>query len=567
MTIALTAALITGEVFTALVIVLFVLVAEALERKTVDRGRHALHALTDQLPKFAELIAEDGSESRNITDVAGGDVVVIRPGGSIPVDGEVVNGNSFVDESAITGESVAVEKAEGDSVYAGTVNQSGIWQVRVAKVGIDTAFGKIVEAVERAEKSRAPVQRLADKLAAYLVCFAFSAAFITFLLTHNLESTISVIIVAGACGVAAGTPLAILGAVGQAAKRGVIVKGGLYLERLSSIDTVVLDKTGTLTYGDTAVLAIVPEPGVTEQMLLSVAASAERFSEHPLARAIVRKAAAENVPVLESEDFRYLPGKGIHCWVDHVPTLVGSQEFVARLGINLVPSQGASCAEVFVSRGSQLLGKIQISDTVRRSAGPAVKSLREMKLRVVLMTGDSIPVARAVAHELGVDEFIGGLMPDGKLERIRQLQAAGRRVAMVGDGINDAPALVESHVGVAMGSGTDIARESGGIILIGNDLAKFSEVVRVAKRCRRIIMTNFVGTVAIDLAGIVLAMYGLLSPIAAALIHVCSETAFILNSARLLPVLSKSLLGEMLPGQLAKSRGHISRIGKAAADL
>jgi Cd2+/Zn2+-exporting ATPase/Cu+-exporting ATPase len=196
-----------------------------------------------------------------------------------------------------------------------------------------------------------------------------------------------------------------------------------------------------------------------------------------------------------------------------------------------------------------------------------VKSLQEMKLRVVLMTGDSIPVARAVAHELGVDEFIGGLMPDAKLERIRQLQAAGHRVAMVGDGINDAPALVESHVGVAMGSGTDIARESGGIILIGNDLAKFSEVVRVAKRCRRIIMTNFVGTVAVDLAGIVLAMYGLLNPIAAALIHVGSETAFILNSARLLPALSKSLLVEMFPGQVAENGAHVAGIGKTAADL
>jgi len=434
-------------------------------------------------------------------------------------------------------------------------------------MGLDTAFGKIVEAVERAEKSRAPVQRLADKLASYLVYFAFSAALITLFLTHNLQSTISVIIVAGGCGVAAGTPLAILGAVGQAAERRVIVKGGLYLERLSSIDTVVLDKTGTLTYGDTEVVAIVLEPGVTEEMLLSVAASAEQFSEHPLARAIVRKAAAEKVPVLESEDFRYLPGKGIHCWVDQVPTLVGSQEFVARLGINLVPSEGASCAEVFVSRGSRLLGKIQISDTLRCSAGPGVKSLQEMKLRVVLMTGDSIPVARAVAHELGVDEFIGGLMPDAKLERIRQLQAAGHRVAMVGDGINDAPALVESHVGVAMGSGTDIARESGGIILIGNDLAKFSEVVRVAKRCRRIIMTNFVGTVAVDLAGIVLAMYGLLNPIAAALIHVGSETAFILNSARLLPALSKSLLVEMFPGQVAENGAHVAGIGKTAADL
>jgi Cd2+/Zn2+-exporting ATPase/Cu+-exporting ATPase len=549
MTIALTAALLVGEVFTALVIIFFVLIAEVLEEKTVERGRHALRALTDQLPELAEVISEAGAQAKSLHEVAVGDVVLIRPGSLIPVDGEVVKGNSFVDQAAITGELLPVAKVGGTSVYAGTVNQSGVLEVRVAKVGLDTAFGKIVEAVERAEKNRAPVQRLADKLAAYLVYFALAAALGTFAVTHNLRSTISVIIVAGACGVAAGTPLAILGAVGQAARRGVIVKGGLYMERLSSVDTVVLDKTGTLTYGNTEVKAIVPEPGVMEAGLLSVAASAERFSEHPLGRAIVRKAVAQDVPLLESEDFRYLPGKGIHCWVGRLPTLVGSRDFIDRLGIKVPVSENASCAEVFVAQGSRLLGKIQISDSMRRSAAPAVESLQQMNLRVLLMTGDSVPIAQAVAAELGVNEFAAGLLPERKLERIRQLQATGHKVAMVGDGINDAPALVESYVGVAMGSGTDIARESGGIILIGNDLAKFSEVVRIAKRCRRVILTNFVGTIAVDLVGIVLAMCGVLNPIAAVLVHVCSETAFILNSARLLPAFSRNSSAELLSAQ------------------
>jgi Cd2+/Zn2+-exporting ATPase/Cu+-exporting ATPase len=549
MTIALTAALLVGEVFTALVIIFFVLIAEVLEEKTVERGRHALRALTDQLPELAEVISEAGAQEKSLHEVAVGDVVLIRPGSLIPVDGEVVKGNSFVDQAAITGESLPVAKVGGTSVYAGTVNQSGVLEVRVAKVGLDTAFGKIVEAVERAEKNRASVQRLADKLAAYLVYFALAAALGTFAVTHNLRSTISVIIVAGACGVAAGTPLAILGAVGQAARRGVIVKGGLYMERLSSVDTVVLDKTGTLTYGNTEVKAIVPEPGVMEAGLLSVAASAERFSEHPLGRAIVRKAVAQDVPLLESEDFRYLPGKGIHCWVGRLPTLVGSRDFIDRLGIKVPVSENASCAEVFVAQGSRLLGKIQISDSMRRSAAPAVESLQQMNLRVLLMTGDSVPIAQAVAAELGVNEFAAGLLPERKLERIRELQATGHKVAMVGDGINDAPALVESYVGVAMGSGTDIARESGGIILIGNDLAKFSEVVRIAKRCRRVILTNFVGTIAVDLVGIVLAMCGVLNPIAAVLVHVCSETAFILNSARLLPAFSRNSSAELLSAQ------------------
>jgi Cd2+/Zn2+-exporting ATPase/Cu+-exporting ATPase len=316
----------------------------------------------------------------------------------------------------------------------------------------------------------------------------------------------------------------------------VIIKGGLYLERLSSVDTVILDKTGTLTGGDTEVKAIIPEPEVTERALLSVAASAERFSEHPLGKAIVQRAVAESVPFSEAEDFQYLPGKGIRCRVGNLTTLVGSREYLASLGINVLEGQSGSHAAVVVAQGDRLLGTIQISDSVRRSAALAVRSLQRTNIRVLLMTGDSVPMARAVAEELGVDDFAAGLLPQGKLERIWQLQAADHKVAMVGDGINDAPALVEANVGVTMGSGTDLARGSGGVILIGNDLTTFSEVVRIARRCRRVILTNFAGTILVDLAGIVLAMCGVLNPIEAALIHVCSETAFILNSARLLHV-------------------------------
>ncbi len=535
MTIALVAALTINEVFTALVILFFVLVAEVLEEKTVARGRDALRSLTDQFPEVAEVVSETAICFRNLNDITAGERVIIRPGSCIPVDGQVVSGNSFVDQSAITGESLPVEKLAGEEVFAGTMNQSGILQVRVTKVGTETAFGKIVEAVERAEKSRAPVQKLADQLAGYLVYVALGAAFITFIASRDARATISVIIVAGACGVAAGTPLAILGAIGQAAKRGVIVKGGLYLERLSSVDTVVLDKTGTLTYGDTEVIAVVPAAGVSEEQLLTVAASAERYSEHPLGKAIVRRATAQALPSLLTEDFRYLPGKGIHCWVAGLPTLVGSRDFLVRLGIDVAGAALPSGAEVLVAQGSRLLGRIQISDSVRRSAAPAVRTLQKMNLLVFLMTGDSVPIAQAVAAALGVNHFLAGLLPEGKLANVRQLQSAGHKVAMVGDGINDAPALVEAHVGVAMGCGTDIARESGGIILLGNDLTQFSEVLAIARRCRRVILTNFVGTLAVDLVGIVLAMFGVLNPIGAALIHVCSESAFILNSARLLP--------------------------------
>jgi Cd2+/Zn2+-exporting ATPase/Cu+-exporting ATPase len=541
MTIALAAALAIREVFTALVIVFFVLIAEVLEGLTVGRGRRAIRELLDLLPQTAEIRRGEGHRTANMSEIASGDVVLIRPGSRVPVDGEVVHGNSFVDQATITGESLPVEKLPGSEVFAGTINQSGVLEVRVSKLGRDTAFGKIIDAVERAEQSRAPVQRLADRLAAYLVYFALGAAAFTFLVTRDVRSTISVIIVAGACGIAAGTPLAILGAIGQAARKGAIIKGGIYLEHLSSVDTVVLDKTGTLTHGKAEVIALHPVPGVTPEELLGAAASAERFSEHPLGKAIVQKAAALHISMDPPEDFVYLPGKGIHCWVKGVPVLVGSRSFLTEKGVTFtqIDNRAASNAEIFVAHGYHFLGTLEIADTLRASAVAAMRGLKQMGIRTVLLTGDNVSIARAIGNELFVDEVEAELLPADKQSRVQQMRSTGRMIAMVGDGINDAPALMEANVGVAMGSGTDVARESANVLLLGNDLAKFVDVLRIARRCNRIIMTNFAGTLLVDAAGIGLAMFGFLNPILAALIHVTSELIFILNSARLLPALSR----------------------------
>src|SRR5579863_179636 len=283
MAIAIVAALAIREVFTALVITLFVLVAEILEGLTVGRGRKAIQHLIDLLPRVATVRRSGSWTDVEIGDVSTDDEVLVRPGGRIPVDGKVVGGHSFVDQAPITGESMPVEKQPGAIVYAGTINQSGALEVRVERLGRDTTFGKIIEAVETAEKSRAPIQGIADRLAGYLVYFALGAAILTFLISHNIRSTISVVIVAGACGIAAGTPLAILGSIGRAAQQGAIIKGGLYLEKLGELDTILLDKTGTLTYGIPDVLEISPAPGVTSALVLRIAAMAESRSEHPLA--------------------------------------------------------------------------------------------------------------------------------------------------------------------------------------------------------------------------------------------------------------------------------------------
>jgi Cd2+/Zn2+-exporting ATPase/Cu+-exporting ATPase len=465
--------------------------------------------------------------------------VIVKPGGHIPVDGFVSNGHSFVEQAAITGEAMPVEKEPGDPVYAGTINQSGALEIEAQRLGRDTTFGRIVDAVERAEKSRAPIQKTADRLAGYLVYFAIGAAALTFVITHNARSTISVVIVAGACGIAAGTPLAILGAIGRAAHQGAIVKGGLYLEVLAAVDTVVLDKTGTLTFGTPQIREVVAADGVTPLQILAAASVAERKSEHPLAKAIIAHARDLGAPMEDPDEFSYAPGRGIRATLRGEEILVGSRALLMEHGVNGTqsapsnPPGGAS--EVYVARRGNVLGSIRVDDVLRPEAKEAVAALRAMGLRTVLLSGDTQAATTSVGRDLGVDEMLGELLPDQKAQWVSELRAHGHKVAMIGDGVNDAPALVQADVGIAMGSGTDVARESADVILIGNDLSKFVATLRLARRCRSIIMQNFVGTLSVDSIGVGMAAFGYLNPLLAAVIHVASELTFIVNSTRLLP--------------------------------
>lgn len=536
MTIALLAALSIGQAFTALVITAFVLVAEILEHLTVARGRAAIGDLLRYLPQTA--FVRRGGEIREVAmdEVAIGDAVLVNPGALVPVDGVVIGGHSFVDEARITGESVPAEKGAGTPAYAGTLNQRGALEIRAERLGRDTSFGRIIDAVESAERSRAPIERLADRLSGYLVYFALGAAGLTYLITHNIVATISVIIVAGACGIAAGTPLAVLGAVGRAARAGAIVKGGRYLEALAAVDVVIFDKTGTLTFGAPDVRSLVPQAHVDEGALLTAAAVAERRSEHPLGTAIVAYAQAKGVAVAEPETFVSSPGLGIRAVHAGQTLLVGNADFLTSGGI-AVPNGAArdgAHTDVHVARDGTYLGTIGIADAVRPEAAGAVSALKAMSIRTVLLTGDLERVATAVGRELGVDEVVAGLLPEQKSAYVGRLVDAGRIVAMVGDGVNDAPALTRATVGVAMGSGTDVARESADVVLLGNDLSKFVETVRIARRTKAIVMQNFAGTLAVDGLGILLAAFGFLNPLLAAFIHVSSELTFILNSTRML---------------------------------
>ena len=538
MTIAIIAAAAISEFFTALVITVFVLVAEVLEGMTVSRGRRAIRDLLDFLPREVSVRRDGAIHEVDSGSLVAGDTVLVNPGGRIPVDGYVVDGHSFVDQARITGESMPVEKTAGTEVYAGSINQSGALEVLAQRIGRDTSYGKIIDAVEEAERSRAPVQGLADRMAGYLVYFALAAALLTYLITRDIRATISVIIVAGACGIAAGTPLAILGAIGRAARGGAIIKGGLYLEQLGRVDTVVLDKTGTLTYGEPEVQSLVVASGAAVDDVLRLMASAELRSEHPLGKTLVRYARAQGVTPVEPEAFHYTPGLGISATVNGERILVGNEALLRKHGIALpgeLLTQQSTAAKVWLACGEAWLGVAIVADTVRSEARSALQTMHAMGLRTVLLTGDTQAVARAVGTELGIATIVADVLPDAKLAYIEQLTAGKAVVAMVGDGVNDAPALMKAHVGVAMGSGTDVARESADVVLLGNDLIKFVQTLQLARRTRRIIWANFVGTVAVDLVGIALAAAGLLNPLLAAFIHVASEMTFILNSARLLP--------------------------------
>ncbi len=546
MTVAIFASLAVGQYTVSVVITFFVLLSECIETYAADKGRQTITLLEKSAPKKA-LVRRNGTEIEVDTQaLQSNDIVIVRDGDRIPVDGTIVVGSAFVNQSAMTGESARLEKNSGDRVYAGSIDESGIIEVRTEKVGSETLFGKIIKLVGEAENKKAPIQKVSDKLATWLVEFAIGFSLLTFLLTRNLTSTLSVIVVAGACGVAAGTPLAIVAIIGKAARKGAVVKGGVYVEEMSRIDVVVIDKTGTLTLGEPMVTDIIAFDGYTKQKVLQYAALAETHSNHPLARAISSKAAesgivppSRSVPLFSSN----VPGKGIVSVYDGEENVVGNNVLMMEKNVkfptsreNLMHSENVSNggSTILVAHARKACGMITISDKVRRESKKAVSDLKEMGILTIMLTGDNNAAARAVAEEVGIEEVHAEMLPADKVAFVEKLVSEGRRVAMVGDGINDAPALARANVGIGMGGGTDVAIEEADIVLMTNDLQKITDIARMSKKAYRTIMANFYGTVAVDGIGVTLAFLGFLSPLLAAGIHVVSELIFILNSAKLI---------------------------------
>ena len=539
MSLAVIATMLIQQYFTGLVFTFFVLIAERLEHLLVAKGRNVIEKLMDILPR-KETIRKGNEESEfDVSELKAGDIVIIKPGSAIPVDGIIVKGNSFVDQASLTGESVPVEKLEGFEVFAGTLNQTGILEVCIKRVGLETTFGKVIRMIENAEKSRAPIQKTADKLAARLVYLAFAGAGITLFFTHNIVSAIAALIAAGACGVAAGTPLAILAGIGRIAKEGIVAKGGIYLEQLAKVDTIIFDKTGTLTLGLPTVIGIKIFNNSSHEKVLQLAASIERHSEHPIAKAIITHAKTESITFIPYDAIEYLPGKGMIATIDNQKIVVGNIALINELGIPLQTEiedylkTANKNTTVFVGENNHVIGVINVTDVLRSEAKLAVEQIKKMGCHTILLTGDDKIIAHTVAETLVVDEVFAEMLPADKLEHVRKLMQQGKKVAMIGDGINDAASLMEASVGIAMANGADVTLESADMTIMNNNLLNIADAIRISRQCMHVIMFNFWGTVLVDLCGISLAFMGYINPLGAALIHVISELIFILNSARL----------------------------------
>ncbi len=542
----------------AAAIIVLVLLGQVLELKARSRTSSAIRALLDLSPKMARLMRDDGSEyDVPLEQVTVGDKLRVRPGEKIPTDGTVVDGLSSVDESMITGESIPVEKRSGDKVIGATVNGTGWLLVRAERVGSETVLAQIVQMVSNAQRSRAPIQRLADKVAAYFVPAVLAVAVITFIvwltvgpeprLANAVVNAVAVLIIACPCALGLATPMAIMVGTGRGARAGILIKNAEALETFQKVDTIVLDKTGTLTQGRPELMSVTAIGGETDERIVRLAASLERGSEHPMAAAIVEAAAANQLQLIQPDGFRSLTGRGVVGTVAGHEIAVGNERLFEELEISAAglveqaePMRRDGQTVVFVAvdgRGAGLLG---IADPIRPEAADAVRSLQVQGLRVVMLTGDSESTAAAVARKLGIGDFEAGVLPEHKVDVVKKLQEQGSTVAMAGDGINDAPALAQANVGVAMGTGTDVAMESAGITLLKGDLSALVRARRLSKLVMRNIKQNlffaFVyNAIGVPIAaGILYPRFGLLlSPIIAAAAMSFSSVSVITNALRL----------------------------------
>jgi P-type Cu+ transporter len=542
----------------AAAIIVLVLLGQILELKARSRTSSAIRALLDLAPKMARVMRDDGSEyDLPLDQIQVGDKLRVRPGEKIPTDAVVVDGLSSVDESMITGESIPVEKRAGDKVIGATVNGTGWLLVRAERIGSETVLSQIVQMVSNAQRSRAPIQRMADKVAAYFVPAVLAVAVITFLawffvgpeprLAHAVINAVAVLIIACPCALGLATPMAIMVGTGRGARAGILIRNAEALETFQKVDTIALDKTGTLTQGKPELMSVIAVAGEDEERIVRLAASLERGSEHPMAAAIVEAADANQLQIMQSDGFHSITGKGVIGTVGGHEVAVGSERLFEDQGVALgkLASQSEALRRdgqtvVFVAIDGRAAGLLGIADPVKPEAAEALRLLQAEGARIVMLTGDNQTTAAAVARKLGISDFEAGVLPDHKADVIQKLQKQGRVVAMAGDGVNDAPALAQAQVGVAMGTGTDVAMESAGITLLKGDLMALVRARRLSKAVMSNIKQNLFfafiyNAIGVPIAaGILYPTFGLLlSPIIAAAAMSFSSVSVISNALRL----------------------------------
>lgn len=537
MTVGVIAAMLVGEWVTALVVVVLMRVGDYVERFTTARARSAVRDLMAMAPRRARL-ERDGQELDLPADeVPVEAIVVVRPGEQIPVDGVIVSGRATVDQAAITGESMPIEAGPGDRVFAASLAQLGSLRVRTTHAGRDSTFGRVVHLVEQAEASRADVQRVADRFSAWYLPVVGSVAALTFLLSRDPLATAAVLVVACSCSFALATPIAMLGSIGAAAGNGLLIKGGKHLETLARADVLLIDKTGTLTLGRPQLTDVLPLDGLAGDDLLRLAASAERYSEHPLAHAVRRAAADKHLALIEPQDFEALPGLGVRCTLDGSSVRIGSQRLMTGQAdeTRLAGLQASGKTLLYVEREGRLAGVLAAADTIRPEVPQALADVRALGIRhIELLTGDAQRTAAGLAEAIGIP-FRAQLLPEDKIAVVRRYQQQGHRVVMVGDGVNDAPALAQADVGIAMGAaGSDIALQAAHVALLRDDWRLVPQVLRIARRTMAVVRLNIGFTAVYNTLGLALAAFGFLPPVLAAAAQSIPDLGILANSSRLL---------------------------------
>ena len=538
-TIATVIAMLGREYVAGATLMVIILIAEFIAELNTDRARASIKALIGSVPQTALVRRAGGDQTIPLEQVQVGDIVIVRAGEKIPVDGTVAGGEASVNQAPITGESVPQEKQKGATVFAGTVVELGALDVETQKVGGDTMFSRIVALVETAEESQAPVQKLADRVAAWLIPVVLLFLLAVWFRTHDLRMIITLLIFTSPAELGLATPLVVIASLARAARAGILLKGGIYLEQLAKIRVLAFDKTGTLTMGRPAVVRMeMFDASVREEELLRIAAAAERRSSHPLAKAVMEHAQQAGVQVPEPTSFDVIRGRGIKADIEGKVVLAGNAAFLAESGVTL-PERAADNDQtvVFIAVGGRALGVLHLADPIRPDARVALARLKASGIeRIVMLTGDNEATARRIGAELGVDEVQADLLPDAKVEAIKRLQASGVLVAMVGDGINDAPALATADVGIAMGvAGTQAAIEAADIALMTDDIGRIADARAIARRAYRTIQQNlFVGVGVVHVLGITAALLKLIGPVEAAVLHLGPDILVFLNSVRVL---------------------------------